>query len=58
MKEFCCGDVIPGCTSHFSATSEDEILAAVAHHAARDHGIAEVPPEVVSQVRSLIRVTA
>ena len=50
--------MIPGCTSQFSATTEDELLAAVAHHAARDHGIAEVPPKVEDQVRSLIRIAA
>lgn len=58
MKEFCCGDVIPGCSTQFSATTEEEILTAVARHAARDHGIAEVPPEVADQVRSRIRLSA
>ena len=58
MKEFACGDVIPGCSARFSGKSDDEILVAVAAHAAHDHGIAEVPAEVVAQVRSLIRLAA
>ncbi len=58
MKEFCCGDVIPGCSTRFTGKSEEEILVAVAAHAARDHGIAEVPAEVVTQVLGLIRAAA
>lgn len=51
MKRFRCGDVVPGCTASFTG-SEDEILGQVAAHAARDHGLADVPPELVTQVRA------
>ena len=51
MKEFCCGDVVPGCTARFHG-SEDEILAAVAVHAREAHGLDEVTPELVAQVRA------
>ena len=51
MKQFACGDVVPGCTRSFRGT-EDEILSAVADHAQRDHGMASVPSSVVDQVRS------
>ncbi|MGN6245705.1 MAG: DUF1059 domain-containing protein [Motilibacteraceae bacterium] len=50
MKKFRCGDVVPGCTVSFTGT-EDAILADVAAHAARAHGLTEVPPELVLQVR-------
>lgn len=55
MKQFYCGAVIPGCQAKFTAKSEGEILQQVAEHARRDHGLKEVPPEVVAQVRSLVR---
>jgi len=55
MKQFYCGAVIPGCQAKFHAKSEGEILQQVAEHAKRDHGLNEVPPQVVAQVRSLIR---
>ncbi len=55
VKEFSCGDVVPGCTATFTAPSEPEILLQVADHAREDHGMAKVPPELVSQVRSQIR---
>ena len=54
MKQFSCGAVVPGCTASFSAESEQEILGQVAAHAKRDHGMGDVPPEVVEQVRANI----
>lgn len=58
MKEFCCGDVVPGCSAKFRGASTDEILAAVAEHARTAHGMMTVPPEVVTQVRGFIRNVA
>jgi predicted small metal-binding protein len=58
MKEFFCGDVVQGCTAKFEAPDENGILQAVAAHAAQDHGITQVPAELVDQVRALIRETA
>jgi predicted small metal-binding protein len=52
MKAFACGSVVPGCTATFTARNEAEILACVAEHALRDHGMSEIPPEVVEQVRA------
>jgi predicted small metal-binding protein len=54
MKTFACGSVVPGCTQSFRAETEDEILSAVAAHARDDHGLAEVPAELVAQVRANI----
>jgi len=53
MKAFRCGDVVPGCGRAFSGT-EDQILAEVAQHAQHDHGLVEIPAELVAQVRSAI----
>jgi predicted small metal-binding protein len=54
MKEFSCGAVVPGCDMKFEDESENGILEQVAKHAAADHGMTEVPPEVVAQVRANI----
>lgn len=53
MKQFSCGDVIPGCRRTFQG-SEADILTAVAEHAAADHQLTDIPPSVVQQVRSHI----
>ena len=54
MKSFSCGSVVPGCTAHFSASTEEGILEQVARHAREDHGMTDVPAELVQQVRSNI----
>ncbi|MEZ5287350.1 MAG: DUF1059 domain-containing protein [Vicinamibacterales bacterium] len=58
MKEFCCGDVVPGCTARFTGTTNEEILASVARHAREDHGLTEVPAELVQRVVACIRPAA
>ena len=55
MKTFACGAVVAGCTASFSAETEEGILEQVAAHAREEHGITEVPEEVVALVRSNIR---
>ena len=50
MKQFCCGDVVPGCTARFHGTT-DEILQAVGSHARRDHGLTDIPASLLKQVR-------
>ena len=57
MKNFRCGDVVPGCTRTFTGTEED-ILTQVALHARADHGLVEIPAELVSQVRSAMTLVA
>lgn len=50
MKEFSCGDVVPGCSAKFHGLNNDEILVAVAAHAQHDHGLTHVSPELARQV--------
>jgi predicted small metal-binding protein len=57
MKEFSCGDVVPGCTMSFQASSEAELLESVAAHARADHGMTSLPDSLVTQVRAKIRST-
>ncbi|MCA1713005.1 MAG: DUF1059 domain-containing protein [Actinobacteria bacterium] len=55
MKEFACGDVVPGCAGTFTGATEDDVLAQVAPHAAQAHGLTDVSPELVQQIRDKIR---
>jgi predicted small metal-binding protein len=54
MKEFRCGELVPGCGAAFHGESETEILAQIAAHAHSDHGMYEVPAEIVDTIRSKI----
>ncbi|WP_019144980.1 DUF1059 domain-containing protein [Aeromicrobium massiliense] len=58
MKSFACGDVVPGCDATFVCDTDDDVLAAVARHAQDDHGMTEVPAELVDQVRGHIVAVA
>jgi predicted small metal-binding protein len=58
MKSFSCGSVVPGCTASFTAGTDEEILAQVGRHARDDHGLQEIPAELVQQVRERIVVAA
>jgi predicted small metal-binding protein len=50
MKEFTCGVLVPGCKARFEGESDEEILERVAVHARDEHGMDEVPPEVVDRI--------
>ena len=58
MKEFSCGDVVPGCSARFTGATNEEILSAVAKHAREDHGLEAVPPALIDQVIAAIRQAA
>lgn len=50
MKTFACGAVVPGCTASFVAETEERILEQVGRHAREDHGLAEIPEDLVRRV--------
>jgi predicted small metal-binding protein len=52
VKEFRCGALVPGCWATFEGESEDEILRQVVVHAREEHGMDQVPPEVVDEIRA------
>jgi predicted small metal-binding protein len=54
MKLFSCGDVVPGCDAHWERNTEDDILTAVAQHAADAHNLTAVSPAMVDAVRAAI----
>jgi predicted small metal-binding protein len=47
--------VVPGCTASFTAETEEGILEQVAQHARDEHGMTDVPEDVVRQVLANIR---
>ncbi len=49
-----CGDVMPGCTTRFEDTDKRRMLQEVAAHAASEHGITEITPDVLAAVESRI----
>lgn len=53
-KHIACGDVVDGCAFKASAASEEELLATVVEHAAHDHGVTEVTPELAAKVKAAI----
>jgi predicted small metal-binding protein len=54
VKQFVCGELVPGCEHVFHGGSEEEILDQVVVHAREDHGMPEVPPEVEDRIRASI----
>ena len=44
-----------GCAATFSADTEDQLLAKVGSHAADEHGIAEITPDVLEAVKGAIK---
>lgn len=55
VKEFSCSAVVPGCAAQFEGETEESILQQVAIHAHEEHGMDQVPPELVDQVRAGIQ---
>jgi predicted small metal-binding protein len=49
-----CGDVVPGCNFEMRGNSEDEILKKADEHAKTAHNMQNMPPDVLSKVRSAI----
>jgi predicted small metal-binding protein len=52
VKEFSCGQVVPDCDARFQGETEEEVLQQVAVHAKEAHGMDDVPPEVLEQVKA------
>ncbi len=54
MKQFKCGDVVPGC--EWVTRNEDEaaLFEEINVHARDAHGMDEVPPEVVTAIQGVI----
>ncbi len=54
MFKLACGDVMPGCAATFEDADRGALMGAVAAHAAADHGLPEVTPDVLRAVEDKI----
>jgi predicted small metal-binding protein len=54
-KHISCADIVPDCPFTASAATEEELLTKVTAHAAHDHGITEVTPELAAKVKAAIK---
>ena len=54
MKEVRCGALGPGCWATFQGESDEEILRQVVVHAREEHGMDQVPPDEVGEIRAEI----
>lgn len=50
-----CADIVPECPFTASAATEEELLEQVTAHAAHDHGITDVTPELAAKVKAAIK---
>jgi predicted small metal-binding protein len=50
-----CNEVVPGCGFTASTDTEEELIGKVAIHAAQDHGVSEVTPELAAKVKAAIK---
>lgn len=53
--QLACGDVMPGCPTTFSESNRDALMTAVSAHAAQEHGITEITPEIAEAVSAQVR---
>ena len=54
-KQLACNDVMPGCKFVATAASEEDLLQEVARHAAETHGVTEITPELLNQVKAAVK---
>jgi predicted small metal-binding protein len=50
-----CADIVPDCPFTASAATEEELLKKVSAHAAHDHGVTEITPELAAKVKAAIK---
>lgn len=54
-KQIACNDVVAGCSFKAEAATEEELLQKVTAHAAKDHGVKDVTPELAAKVKAAIQ---
>ena len=54
-KRIACADIVPDCPFTASAATEEELLKKVVAHAAHDHGVTEITPELAAKVKAAIK---
>ena len=54
-KHIACASIVPDCPFTASAATEEELIRKVAAHAAHDHKITEMTPELAAKVKAAIK---
>jgi predicted small metal-binding protein len=54
-KHIACGDIVDGCSFTADAATEPELVEQVKAHAAKEHGVKEVTPELAAKVKAAIQ---
>ena len=54
-KHIECNDVVKGCSFKASAPTDKELMDKVTAHAAKEHGVKEVTPDLAAKVKAAIR---
>jgi predicted small metal-binding protein len=54
-KKFSCGDVVEGCGWSTTASDEAELFKNISDHAKNEHGMTNIPDEVIEKVKSNIQ---
>ena len=55
QKHIACAAIVPDCSFTASAATEDELVKKVVAHAAQQHGVTEVTPELAAKVKAAIQ---
>jgi predicted small metal-binding protein len=55
MKELRCSDLMPGCSFLAEGKDVDEVMKKAVDHAKKDHGMAQIPPDVAQKAQAAIR---
>lgn len=53
-KYIACAEIVPDCPFTASAATDEELMTKVVAHAAHDHGITQVTPELAAKVKAAI----
>lgn len=49
-----CGDVMPGCAATFENNDKAALMNDIASHAAKDHGITDITPDVYAAIEDRV----
>lgn len=53
-KALHCGELMAGCKAVIEGKDVQEVMTKAAEHAARDHGLKEITPELAQKVQAAI----
>jgi len=52
-----CGDLMPGCTAVIEGKDVMEVMTKAAAHAAKDHMLTNITPDMIQKVKAAIKET-